>query len=64
MPETRSPKQAAQQLLERLDEDATYEDIMYEIYVLQKIERGLRDAEEGRTASHEEAKQKLNRWLK
>ena len=64
MSESKSAKQATQQLLERLDENVTFEDIMYEVYVLQKIERGLRDVEEGRVVSHEEAKQKLSRWLK
>lgn len=62
MPAT-SPKQAARRLVERLADDATFEDIQYELYVAQKIERGLRDVEEGRTASHEEARARLGRWL-
>jgi predicted transcriptional regulator len=37
---------------------------MYELYVLQKIERGRRDAEERRTVPHEEAKERLDQWLK
>lgn len=60
---TTSPKQALRRLAERLDDDATFEDIQYELYVLQKIERGLRDVEAGRTVSHEEAKARLGRWL-
>ena len=59
-----SPKQATLQLVERLSDDVTFEDIMYELYVLQKIQRGLRDVAEGRVVSHEEAKERLSRWLK
>lgn len=32
---------------------------MYEFYVKQKIEKGLKAVEEGRTVSHEEAKRRL-----
>ena len=46
-----SPKQATLQLVERLEEDITFEDIIYELYVLEKIQRGMRDAEEGRVVS-------------
>jgi len=59
-----SPKQATLQALEKLDDDTTYADIMYEIYVLEKIERGFKDAEEGRVFSHKEAGTKLSKWLR
>jgi len=64
MSETKSAKKATLELVERLDEDVTYDDIMYELHTLQKIERGLRDAEEGRTVSHDEVKDRLSQWLK
>lgn len=59
-----SAKQATLQLVERLDDDVSFEDIIYELYVLEKIRRGMKDAEEGRVVSHEEAKERLGRWLK
>jgi predicted transcriptional regulator len=59
-----SAKQATLRLVERMEDDVTFEDIIYELYVLEKIQRGMKDAEEGRVVSHEEAKQRLNRWLK
>lgn len=62
MPAT-SPKQAARRLVDRLDDNASFEDIQYELYVVQQIERGLRDVEEGRTVTHEEARTRLGRWL-
>jgi predicted transcriptional regulator len=64
MPEPKSAKKTTFALIERLDEDVTYDDIMYELYAIQKIERGLRDAEEGRTVSHDEVKDRLSQFLK
>ncbi|HLT47560.1 MAG TPA: hypothetical protein VK002_10060 [Rubricoccaceae bacterium] len=58
-----SPKQAARRLVDRLDDDASFEDIQYELYVVQQIERGLGEVAEGRTLSHEEARTRLERWL-
>lgn len=39
------------------------EELQYRLYVLQKIENGLRDIEAGRVVSHEEAKRRLSKWL-
>ena len=58
-----TPKKAAQKLLERVDEDASYDDIIYELHVLQKIQQGLKDVEEGKTKSHEQVKEEFKKWL-
>jgi predicted transcriptional regulator len=47
--EATSVKQAAQRMVAELDEGATWEDLMYKIYVRQAIEKGLQDSEAGRT---------------
>lgn len=52
-------KEAARQILERLPEQATWNDIMYELYVKQKTEEGLADIEAGRTIPHEELKNEI-----
>ncbi len=52
-------KQSVQQTLDHLSDQASWDDIMYELYVKQKIEKGLQAAKEGRTISHEEAKRRL-----
>ncbi|HEX8717110.1 MAG TPA: hypothetical protein VF722_09050 [Gemmatimonadaceae bacterium] len=52
-------KNAARQLVERLPEHATWDDLMYEIYVRQAIEAGLSDADAGRMVSSEEARRRL-----
>ena len=54
-----SAKDAARQIIDHLPEQATWDDIMYELYVKQKIEAGLKAVDEGRTISHEEMKRKL-----
>ena len=59
-----TPKKKAARLLKELPDDCTLEDIQYHLYVLQKIERGLKDIEEGKIYSHEEAGKKLSKWLR
>jgi predicted transcriptional regulator len=51
------------ELIDRLPEDSSLEDIQYHLFVIQKIERGLKDVEEGRTFSHEEVKRMMSKWL-
>lgn len=54
-----TPKEAARQLIDRLPDQATWDDIMYELYVKEKIEEGLADIEAGRTIPHEQVKAEL-----
>jgi predicted transcriptional regulator len=49
-------KSEAKVLVEGLPEDATWDDLMYRIYVRQAVEAGLRDSEAGRTMSVEEVR--------
>ena len=52
-------KEEARRLVERLSEDATWEDLQYEIYGRQAIEAGLKDSREGRTVPLEEARRRF-----
>lgn len=52
-------KEEARQMIEKLPDHATWDDLMYELYVRQKIEMGLRAADEGRVVSHEEVKRRF-----
>ena len=54
-----SAKDAAKQIIDHLPEQATWDDIMYELYVKQKIEEGLADIETGNTVPHEQVKAEL-----
>lgn len=60
---TVNPKKSASKLLKELPDDCSYEDIQYHLYVLQKVERGLQDADNGRTFSSDQMKSKLKRWI-
>ncbi len=42
-------KQAVQRLAEELPEDATWDDVMEEVYLKQAVEAGLKAKAEGRT---------------
>jgi hypothetical protein len=53
-------KEEAIQLITALPDDCTLEDIQYHLYVRQKIERGLRDVEKGRTVSLHEMEKRLS----
>jgi predicted transcriptional regulator len=52
-------QQEAKELIDRLPDNATWDDIMYAMYVRAKIEIGLKDADEGRVISHEEIKKEF-----
>jgi predicted transcriptional regulator len=49
-------KAEARRLVDRLPEDATWEDIQHEVYVRKAIEAGLKDSREGRTVTLAEAR--------
>jgi predicted transcriptional regulator len=46
--DSRDVKSAVRQLADTLPNDATWDDVMYRIYVHQAVDAGLRDANEGR----------------
>jgi len=51
------------QMLNSLPEESSFEDIQYHLYVREKIEHGQKRAEIEGTISHEQAKQRLDKWL-
>ena len=55
-------KQSAQQAIDQLPDQASWQDIIYELQVKQKIEEGLLAVEEGRTVHQDKIKDRvLNR---
>ena len=54
-----SVKSEARRLIEQLPEEATWDDLLYEIYVRQSIEAGLKDCREGRTLNVSEVRRRL-----
>jgi predicted transcriptional regulator len=58
-----SAKEEAIQLIRRLPDDTTLEDIQYHLYVQQKVRRGMQDVEEGRVYTQEEVEKRMKRWV-
>lgn len=56
-------KEEVQKMLEQIPDDSSFEDIQYQIYVREKIERGLKDIEEGRILDQEEIERRMSKWL-
>ena len=56
-------KDQVQRILQKLPEDASLEDIQYHIYVRQKIQQGIDDADADRVISHSGVQQRLAKWL-
>ena len=56
-------KEEVEALLKRLPEGSTLEDVQYGLYVIEKIKRGLADADAGRTLSQEEVEKRFIKWL-
>ena len=54
-------KKQVLEMIKKLPEKATWDDIMYEIYVRKKIEAGIKAADEGRVVPHEEVKKRFIR---
>jgi hypothetical protein len=56
-------KERAVRLISRLPDDVTADEIMARLYVQLKVEKGLRELDEGRGVPHETAKKRLKKWL-
>lgn len=63
MAKTSGAKQKTLEMVSQLEDDVSYDEILYRLYMLQKIERGLADVEAGRVHSHDEVKTQVEKWL-
>lgn len=57
-------KERVQKVIARMPDETTYDDIQYHLYVLQCIEQGEKDIEDGKIMTHEEVESRLSKWLK
>ena len=51
-------KEEAHKLVDRLPDNATWDDLIHQIYVREAIERGVSDSQAGRTKSVQEVRSK------
>jgi len=57
-------KQRILRLVKDQPEDSSYDDILRELAFARMVDRGLADAESGRTISHEEMKARITSWAR
>jgi hypothetical protein len=57
-----SAKQEAIHAIERLPDDVPLEEIPYRLYVLNKVQQGLRDIDSSRTISTDELTREIEAW--
>ena len=52
-------KEEAKKIIDKLPEEVTFDDLMYELYVNHQIQIGLDQLANGQVVSHEDAKKRL-----
>jgi len=52
-------KEEAKKLIDRLPDQATWDDILYEFYVKKKLAVAMKAAEDGKVVSHKDARKRL-----
>jgi len=57
-------KQKILQLVQDQPEDSSYDEILRELAFARMVERGLADAENGHTISHEEMQTRISSWAR
>lgn len=56
-------KEDVEQLLNKLPDNCSVEDIQYHLYVLDKVRRGLEDVGVNGALSQDEVETRLSKWL-
>jgi len=57
-------KQQVLKVIEELPDDAGVEEALDRLYLLYKVERGLRQADRGELLTQEEVRERIGKWLK
>jgi hypothetical protein len=57
-------KEMVKELLDRLPDDCSLDDILYHLYVVQAVEQGQAEADKGQVIPHEQVAEALRRkWV-
>jgi len=57
-----NPKQNALEAIQQLPDTVDFDEIVYRLYVLNKISQGMRDVDEGKGISQEELAREIEQW--
>ena len=56
-------KEEVRRMIESLPDNATWEDVQYSIYVRERIERGRREATDGKILDEDDVERRMKPWL-
>ncbi len=59
----KTAKEEVRELLDKLPDGASFDEIQYHIYVRQKVQKGLDAERRGAVLSQEETERRMARWL-
>jgi predicted transcriptional regulator len=62
MQSTQTAKEEALQAIQQLPDNVDFEEIVYRLYVINKVHQGMTDVENGNTITHEELKREIEQW--
>ena len=62
--QTTSLKSNILKVVQDLPEETTIEEAMEHLLVLSKIEKGIQQADAGKTKTHRQAEKRMEKWLK
>jgi hypothetical protein len=57
-------KDKVKKIIDNLPDDSTIDDVMHALYIQAKLERAEMSIDDGNGISHEDAKKRLQKWLK
>ena len=57
-------KETVKRIVDILPDDTTLDDVIHALYVKTKFDNGLNEILDGRGISHQEAKRRLQKWIK
>ena len=56
-------KHEVMELIKRLPDNSTFEEIQYHLYVRQKVQQGLNDLEKGNISTQDEVEKRMEKWI-
>jgi predicted transcriptional regulator len=56
-------KEQVLEVITRMPDDSTLDDIGYELYVIESVQKGLAELDRGEYLTHEQAREKLRKWV-
>jgi len=56
-------KEIAKKVIDSLPDEASMDEIIHALYIRAKFDRGIRQIDEGKGISHEEAKKRMREWV-